>query len=189
MEITKLEDIIVLDKNKYTAWVNHHTATNRSSQFDYVNTLHKEKNWGTVQKPIYIKASSMGYYGGYNFIIDTDGTIYQYRAVGEGLVAHRGHNSTKGAIALAGNLTKGQPTLAQEESLKKLYGWLITIKALPVDLRHGDLRWNSTACPGIPKDYYSGLYKDVVYKKLQILLLRLRIELFKLKKDKDEISE
>lgn len=64
--------------------------------------------------------SSLGYYGGYNFYIDKDGGLTQFRAIGEETMAQVGHNFDTVSICLAGNFNHGvdTPTNAQIEKMK-----------------------------------------------------------------------
>jgi hypothetical protein len=61
-----------------------------------------------------------GSFIGYNFIIWPDGTIKQYRYIGEETAAQKGHNFDAISICLAGNFTKGVelPTLEQKIKLR-----------------------------------------------------------------------
>lgn len=69
--------------------------------------------------------SSLGFYGGYNFYIEQDGSIRQFRTVGEETAANRGHNFNGEAISvcLAGNFTQGIdiPTEQQKQALRDIY--------------------------------------------------------------------
>lgn len=94
-----------------------------SSQYltaEQVNTAHKER---------FNMLSSLGFYGGYNFYIDKDGKITQFRAIGEETMAQKNWNYGGVAISicLAGNFTTGvdDPTFLQISALKGL------IKQLP----------------------------------------------------------
>lgn len=57
---------------------------------------------------------------GYNFIIWPDGTMKQFRYIGEETAAQKGHNFDTISICLAGNFTKGveMPTIMQKMKLK-----------------------------------------------------------------------
>jgi len=176
MIINNKDDIQIKDISKITAWVNHHTASTQRTQFSFVNSLH-QKRWSRFK-------SELGYFGGYNFLIEKDGTIRQYRKVGEELAAHKGHNSTKGAICLAGDLTKEPATRQQEASLEKLYSWLKDLKPVPMDLLHGQLQWNNTSCPGLDKSFYQEIYKRTETNWKQRLITLLRKEIYKILRDR-----
>lgn len=179
MIIKNKTDIKIKDISKLTAWVNHHTASTKDVQFVFVNDLHKG-NWPKFK-------SELGYFGGYNFLIEKDGTIRQYRKVGEQLAAHKGHNSTKGAICLAGDFRTEKPTAAQEEALGNLYNWLREIKAVPMYYRHGDLQWNNTVCPMLPQTFYKELDRKNHISLLNKMIASLRMEIAKIIKDKESV--
>ncbi|MBU0766859.1 N-acetylmuramoyl-L-alanine amidase [Patescibacteria group bacterium] len=98
---------------------------------------------------------------GYHYVIDENGTIYEGRAGGKGVIgghAYCSNTSTVG-VALMGNFEEEQPTQKQFLSLKKLLAYLaqdyqINTKArilfhgkmLPTIVIHSDI--NSTLCAG-----------------------------------------
>lgn len=98
---------------------------------------------------------------GYNYVIDENGTIYEGRAGGKGVIG--GHvycaNTSTMGISLMGNFEEEQPTQEQFLSLKKLLAYLaqeykINTKArilfhgrmLPTIISHGDI--GKTKCAG-----------------------------------------
>ncbi len=89
----------------------HHSAVSvktQPSQFNPINRYHKQK-WEFI--------SELGFYGGYNFLIEADGEIKQYRNIGEETIAQKGHNFDSISICLAGNFDKELPTFAQCRTL------------------------------------------------------------------------
>lgn len=64
--------------------------------------------------------STLGFYGGYNFQIEPDGTIGQYRKVGEETIGATGYNFDSIHICLSGNFDIELPTTEQKQALKKL---------------------------------------------------------------------
>lgn len=106
----------------------HHTAVSRKAQplqFDAVNQYHKNK-WGM--------RSSLGYYGGYNFLVEPTGLRQQYRTIGEETVAQIGLNCdvpsrcTAISYCMAGDFRVEKPTDYQVadfrsfvEEVKKTY--------------------------------------------------------------------
>ena len=89
----------------------HHSASTLAVQFDSINQWHKDK-WNSI--------SELGFYGGYNYLIEKDGTLKQYRIEGEETIAQRGYNFDSLSVCLAGNFERGieTPTQAQIASLK-----------------------------------------------------------------------
>lgn len=171
-EIKKLEDIVIKNK-KWTAVVNHHSAWSIKNQIEKVEDLHKSE-WNFK--------SSMGFYTGYNLAI-YNGRIYQFRALGEETVAHRGHNKSKLSVCVYQNFENETISKENTEALKKVYSMLIQVKSVPMYLRHGDLRWNSTACPVLPVEFFKGLQKETLRTYVEQLKVLLRKELFKIRKE------
>lgn len=75
--------------------------------------------------------SSLGFYSGYNFVIQADGQFRQCRALGEETAAQLGYNLTAASICLMGNFQlnpQGQPvdvpTLAQLTTMTSLLSQL-----------------------------------------------------------------
>jgi len=103
MDIKTKDDIRIYNlnpalwQNKAQKLVVHHTAFQkkiRMKQFFSVNQWHKERGFNK---------KSLGYYVGYNFIIEGDGTIRQGRAIGEELAAHPPYNFKYLAVSFAGD--------------------------------------------------------------------------------------
>ena len=115
-------DIKILDASRIKWKCVHHSggtlydryAKTQHLKAEQVNKYHKDK-WNFK--------SSLGFYGGYNFFIDKEGIITQFRAIGEETAAQKGHNSDSVSYCLAGNFNiKGvngieQPNRKQIESL------------------------------------------------------------------------
>lgn len=121
----------------------HHTAVARTNrpQLWAVNRYHRDK-WGMI--------SSLGWYVGYNFFVDYDGTITKTRRpMGEETIAQKGHNcdvpercdTVSVCFALDGNTQKFNE--AQVAAYRKLQD---RFSALEVTL-HKNLQANRT-CPG-----------------------------------------
>jgi len=79
----------------------------------FINYIHRER---------FNMRSQLGMYGGYNFFIEADGKVTQFRKIGEETMAQKGYNTDTISICLAGNFTKGveNPTIQQETALKNL---------------------------------------------------------------------
>jgi|TARA_Y100000310_G_scaffold109308_1_gene107740 hypothetical protein len=132
---------------KKIAIVLHHTAIRLSKhpkQFDLVNLLHRDR-WNF--------RSSLGLYGGYQYLIEADGIVGQYRAEEE-RAAHTSvvgydYNGNSIGICLAGDLRYDKPSAAQIRSLTTLL--------LDIQRRHGipshkvylHRELKGTACPVI----------------------------------------
>lgn len=97
----------------------HHTTVSRKSnsiQLWAVNRYHKGK-WN-------IK-STLGWFVGYNYFIDGDGTLTQCRSLEEETMANRGNNCdtpkkcTTISVCLSGNFDLEWPSAAQNATLKR----------------------------------------------------------------------
>lgn len=64
--------------------------------------------------------SSLGYYVGYHYYIEKDGTLHQARADGDEGAHTIGKNSSSLGVCMAGNFDFGMPTPAQVITLKEL---------------------------------------------------------------------
>jgi len=105
----------MMKKNNPVEIYVHHTAVSRavqSRQFLPVNRYHQRK-FGAYC------LSSMAYYGGYQILIEPDGTEYRYREDNEEGCHTKGFNDRSLAVALAGHFDIESPTDAQIRTLKK----------------------------------------------------------------------
>ena len=149
----------------------HHTAdSSNAPQATKVNIYHKSRHF-----PI----SSLGYYGGYHYLIERDGTIFQYREETEIGAHDKGENYGSIGICFAGNFNFEQPTKEQEETAAELAEEIILKWSIPLS-RIEPHRWNDTTdCPGLilPDNWFVHNY---IYKKigwLRRLILKLQGQL------------
>lgn len=142
----------------------HHTAVSRTTnkvQLYAVNRYHKEK-WNMK--------SSLGWYVGYNFFIDSDGTITQCRSLDEETVANKGHNCDIPercdtiSVCLSGNFDQEYPSEAQNASLRR---FLLERPTLSVTF-HRDIQ-KSRRCPGrnMTHEYISSLTKIITTYEME----------------------
>src|SRR3990167_7232831 len=96
----------------------HHSAdASAGPQFFKINEDHKAK-WNF--------ASSLGYFGGYHYLIEKDGKVFQYRADDEVGAHDLGENIGSIGICLAGNFDAELPTKQQEQALAPLLKTILT---------------------------------------------------------------
>lgn len=129
----------------------HHTSSRNtgSPQLYGVNRYHKNK-WGMK--------SSLGWYVGYNYFCDVDGSVTQTRAHDEEQVAQIGHNCDVKkncdtiSFSMAGDFRYQKPTEKQTnafrdfvDNLKQEYPGIKVVG-------HRDLQKNRT-CPALPQSY------------------------------------
>lgn len=103
----------------------HHTAVSRAkqpTQLYAVNRYHQN----TPPYNYKGRPSTLGWWVGYNYFIDVDGTVTNTRVVGEETIANVGHNCDALtrcdviSVCLAGDFNIELPSDAQIASLKKL---------------------------------------------------------------------
>lgn len=131
----------------------HHTAVSREKQkvqLWAVNRYHQEKDWDSGEDCWYQgEPSSLGWWVGYNYFIEVDGTLTQCRMEGEETIAQTGHNCDVPercdtiSICLAGDFNIELPNQKQVKTLRRF------INDMPYSevVFHRDLQANRT-CPG-----------------------------------------
>lgn len=153
-------------KSKQKLLILHHTAVSRvtqPSQFFSVNRYHKEKNWGTVDKPWYQShPTKYGYYHGYTHFMGTNGVITKTRGLDEDGLHTKGYNKSEHiAICIAGNFSVELPNDRQIASLRQ---FIIDNPEYEVKF-HNEL--GKTSCPGnlFTRDYFETMIMGI-YPKL-----------------------
>jgi len=123
--------------NKREYIIIHHTASSRDkTTFEAVNRFHKNKNWGTVSRPVYAKPSSLGFYAQYHYLITGGGTVQQARKDVEVGWHTAGMNHKAIGICLTGWFDDGHdgmPSPAQQKSLNLLLQSLMKRYSIPLD--------------------------------------------------------
>jgi N-acetyl-anhydromuramyl-L-alanine amidase AmpD len=129
----------------------HHSADASSKpQFEKIDASHKRRGF---------PKSELGYSGGYNYLIEKDGTRKQYRREGErgahtvvdkGPNAKIDFNATGIAVCFAGDFTKENPTQAQIDEWFVLGPEIVDRWGIKLEdiVNHGTV--DSTSCPGYP---------------------------------------
>lgn len=121
-------------------WILHHSAdSSPGDQFDKINASHKSRGF-----PV----SSIGFYVGYQAVIEKSGDLRRSRGWDE-RGAHTAAscegepcNVNAIGVCLAGDFTKEEPTMEQLDTLYRLWRDL----GYPKTLLHSDVK--RTACPG-----------------------------------------
>jgi N-acetyl-anhydromuramyl-L-alanine amidase AmpD len=139
----------------------HHTAdSSNEDQSAIVDRFHKSKGF---------PQSLLGYYGGYHYLIEKDGDIFQYRLETEIGAHDAGENYNSIGIALAGNFNYELPSTAQEIALAQLLDQIIKRWNIPLD-RIEPHRWGDTTdCPGTK---LADRWAQIIYLKRQLSLLQ-----------------
>lgn len=139
-----------------TQIVIHHSADpSTSPQFDKINGYHKSKGF---------PRSSLGFYVGYNWLVEHDGQLKQARGLNDhgahtDAMCDGGHcNLVAYGVCLSGDFTRNLPTPGQCATLYDLWKSL----NYPKLLLHSDVK--QTSCPGdfdfrneLTRRYYADL--------------------------------
>lgn len=125
----------------------HHTATqaldDTQKQFTSVNAGHKVRFGEGVK-------SKLGFYGGYHYLVERDGTIGQYRNDDE-VGAHNNvseMNFKAIGVCFAGNMSKQNLSDKQIKSGYELIKRLQEKHKIPDANVHGHKKYKQTQCPG-----------------------------------------
>lgn len=118
----------------------HHSADIFDGhQFDKINEYHRKQGF---------PKSSMGYFVGYHWLVEPDGSVRQARKDTEIGAHDAGENSNSLGICLAGDFSKRYPSEAQIASAALLVKQVRAKWKIPVT-RIEPHRWDDTTeCPG-----------------------------------------
>jgi N-acetyl-anhydromuramyl-L-alanine amidase AmpD len=129
----------------------HHSAADAPNpQTAAINEWHKARDF-----PL----SKSGYYVGYHYVIEKDGTVVQCREDTE-LGAHdTGENMDSIGICLVGNFETSRPSVEQEASFAHLLRRLMFLHNIPLASIEPHRRDDTTDCPGknMPESWPLGL--------------------------------
>lgn len=118
----------------------HHSAINaKRYQFDEIDKYHKARGF-----PL----STLGYYVGYHYLVEYDGTIRQARTDQEIGAHDKGENVDSIGICLAGDFTAQLPTEAQSASVATLLREITTRHNIPITRVEPHRIDDDTSCPG-----------------------------------------
>ena len=160
----------------------HHTGVSRSKQ--------KYQAWpvNNYHKSLGFPRSTLGFYGGYHYIIEPTGYTIQYKREHEEGAHTIGHNKDSVGICLVGNFDMEMPTTEQIVSFKKLVGEIKKRRSIDSVKMHKEMQ-NFRTCPGnlITTDWLNNLFvwsnpssEDEIKKKLleqQLSLLKNKYNL------------
>lgn len=118
----------------------HHSADNSDAhQFDKINAHHKSQGF---------PKSQLGYFVGYHYVIEPDGSVRQARKEDEIGAHDAGENPNSLGICLAGNFSLRYPSEAQIASAALLVKQIRGRHKIPIT-RIEPHRWDDqTECPG-----------------------------------------
>lgn len=125
----------------------HHTASVAPiPQFDAINKWHEARKF---------TLSSLGYYVGYHYVIEKDGTVRQARKDNEEGCHAIGANTNSLGICLVGDFNSEWPSEAQIIALGALIETKQREHSLPVDALYPHRHVSNTSCYGtrLPDDW------------------------------------
>lgn len=123
-----------------TQIVVHHDGVDRTGPgFDIVNQFHKQEGF-----PI----SSLGFYVGYHYWIENDGTVRQARTESEVGAHTKGQNYTALGIGMEGCFDKHQPTTAQVNALGELLSGMCAHHGIPAARIFPHRKYANKTCYG-----------------------------------------
>lgn len=153
----------------------HHTAyATHALQFETVNNLHRQR---------FDFVSSLGWYVGYHYLVEWDGSIRQARDDEEEGAHVIGQNTQSIGIALAGNFDLETPSASQRVALVQLIDKLLFKFNIPANEIYPHRAFTQTKCYGIMlgDDWARITYQQFVKKKLAYYLDLLKALLQSLK--------
>lgn len=143
----------------------HHSGdSSHLPQFEKVNTYHKQRGF---------PKSSRGFYVGYHWFIESDGTILQARAETEIGAHDTGENSNSLGVCLAGNFNHHDVPEVQRLAAALLIGQIRYRWPIPIT-RIEPHRWDDqTDCPGsrLPDNWLTKQYlKEIAAPHIKVFL-------------------
>lgn len=152
--------------------IHHSASASEQPQFLAINEHHKER-FGML--------SSLGFWGGYHYLIEKSGEVRQYRSPTEAGAHTKGQNDVAIGICLAGNFNFQKPTANQIVSLCKLIDYLLKVYQIPAPQIYPHRHFSITDCPGLllPDDWAINQYKSFLIENLNHLIIILKAYLEK----------
>ena len=129
----------------------HHSAADTPDpQFHAINGWHKDRGF-----PI----SSLGFYVGYHYVIEKDGTVARARTDQEIGAHDTGENIDSLGICLVGNFSVSVPTVQQAFAFANLLRQLMMAHVISINAIEPHRRDDKTECPGtlMPDNWPMGL--------------------------------
>ena len=151
----------------------HHSAINaKRLQFDEIDRYHKTRDF-----PL----SSLGFYVGYHYLVEYDGTVRQAREEDEIGAHDAGENLNSIGICLAGDFTAQLPTDAQSAAVATLVREIRSRWDIPVTRIEPHRLDDTTECPGafLPDNWLIKTYlskeKGWLFKIFYLIGVQLRM--------------
>jgi len=161
-------------ENKPNKIIWHHTGDpSTAPQAEKINESHESRGF---------PQSTLGFYGGYHYLIEHDGTLVQYRNEAEYGAHDAGENVDSLGIGLAGNFSVTLPTFAQQTAFAALLSVLCQKYRIPLAGIEPHRKGDTTECPGkMLKDGWAAmLHGKTEIIRLKNILAALQRELEKM---------
>lgn len=129
----------------------HHSASQLlGHQASSIDQWHKDRGF-----PI----SSRGFYIGYHYIIEKDGSVFKAREENEIGAHDQGENIDSIGICLAGDFSKDMPSVAQMKAFAALLLDIVYRHKISINAIEPHRRDDTTECPGsnLPDNFPIGL--------------------------------
>ena len=125
----------------------HHSGVSRRDLYSQTNSINN------YHKQLWNMKSQLGYYGGYQYTIEPNGKVVQFRKEHEEGMHTLKHNVGYIAVCLQGNFLVEMPTEAQIKALRGM------IRRDDKIYRHCDLQ-AERICPCLSMEYIEMILKD-----------------------------
>ena len=125
----------------------HHSGVSRRDLYSQTNSINN------YHKQLWNMKSQLGYYGGYQYTVEPNGKIVQFRKEHEEGMHTLKHNVGYIAVCLQGNFLVEMPTEAQIKALRGM------IRRDDKIYRHCDLQ-AERICPCLSMEYIEMILKD-----------------------------
>ena len=143
--------------------VHHSAVAGDRPQFLDINAYHESRGF---------PKSSLGYFGGYHYLIEKTGLVFHYRNETETGAHDSNENLHSFGICLSGNFNAELPTAGQETALASLLDGIMARWNIQID-RIDPHRWGDTTdCPG---KRLSDMWARAVYVQKKINWLKYLI--------------
>jgi len=151
--------------NKPTVVITHHALSAKH------HTVNDVDQWHRLRWPEF--KSSLGYWVGYNYVIEWDGTVTQTRSHSEEGAHTIGMNNKSIGVCFIGNFDIHYPSPEQLESWDELYGELLEKMPHLVSFPHR--RYANKSCHGklLTDDYFANHYQrtTLIHRLQQLIAL------------------
>lgn len=160
-------------ENRPTKIIWHNTAdSDTSRQLNKVNDWHRQRGF---------PRSSLGFFIGYHYLVERDGSYTQARKETEEGAHTIGENFSSIGISLTGNFDLARPTQAQEQTAAKICADVMKRWNIKITETYPHRKYSNTSCPGklLKDNWFAFNYIKWQLNWIMRLLYALRLKLLK----------